>query len=254
MKDPRTMRLVLVAMAVGACMPALAVADVVSDQAAALLVYPRVIAGRFGDFSGESVIQLTNTSNQEQRVHCFYVNAGGRCSLSENFCDPVERPCEAAEGFCVPQWVETDFDIVITPRQPLAWRVSEGLTGDDLPLTGAISGPGNSTNVGTSIPPVTEPFLGELKCIVVDGTHHAVPSNVLIGNSTLISEVVEKDQTGQGGAAQSLEADVDKHNAIGIEAINGDADQDNVLVLGGGAGEYNGCPAVLIVNHIFDFA
>ena len=47
---------------------------------------------------------------------------------------------------------------------------------------------------------------------------------------------------------------VAKDNAIGIQAIPGAVNDDNILVLGGDGAEYNGCPNILILNHFFDFA
>jgi hypothetical protein len=243
------MKSVLIATGLSLGVASVASADILSDEATALLLYPRVVNGPiFDGRDAESIIQITNTSTNPQLVHCFYVDASSRCSISERSCDALENSCAPEEGFCIPGWVETDFDIMLTPRQPLAWRVSNGLQGDDLPLTGAIVGPGNSTNVGTSIPPVGLPFLGELKCIAVDGSRLPVPNNVLIGNATT---VVQDDDP---SAFQLGLFTIDKSNAIGIKAIDGDANGDKILVLGGGENEYNGCPQVLIVDHLFDFA
>jgi len=218
---------------------ATASADIVSDQAAALVVYPRVISDP--ETTQETLIQLTNTSTLPQAAHCFYIDSTSRCSLDNDPCDALEDPCAPEQGLCLPNWIETDFDVVITPRQPLAWVASQGLAGDELPLDGLrFFGIGNSSNIGTRIPPVTQPFVGELKCIATDGTGRPVPNNALIGHATVVI-------TTDGNA-------VEKHSAIGILAIDGDANGDNVLVLGGGENEYNGCPQVLIVNHFFDFA
>jgi hypothetical protein len=218
-------------------------ADIVSDQAAALLVYPRIVSGSFGMGVGqETLIQLSNTSNAPQRVHCYYIDAVGRCSGNDRVCDPLQDPCGASEGLCVQRWVETDFDVVLTPRQPLAWVASQGLAGSDLPLDGrSFFGIGGSSNAGSRIPPVAQPFLGELKCIAVDGRGLPVANNSLIGHATLV------DQDAPTIA-------VEKHNAIGIKAREGDANEDKILVLGGDGNEYNGCPQVLIANHFFDFA
>ena len=219
-------------------------ADVVSDQAAALLVYPRIISGSLSpDIDQETLVQLTNTSNVPQQHHCFYVDASSRCSVdTAEPCDQIEDPCAPEQGLCLPSWVETDFDVVVTPRQPIAWVVGDGLSGDDLPVDGLnFFGPGGSSNIGTNIPPVTQPFVGELKCIVVDGQRQPIPNNAIIGHATIVDQF-------------ETEFAVEKHSAIGILAIDGNANQDNVIVLGGGENEYNGCPQVLIANHFFDFA
>jgi hypothetical protein len=109
-----------------------------------------------------------------------------------------------------------------------------------LPLDGRLMvGVGGSSNVGTRIPPVPEdPFVGELRCLVVDDSGTPIDWNVLKGEATIVRDA--------GGL------DVNKYNAIGIQAIEGAVDGDRELVLGGPEAEYNGCPSVLILNHFFE--
>jgi hypothetical protein len=168
-------------------------------------------------------------------------------------------------GICRPDWNETDFRIRLTPRQPLGWLASQGLSGFDpfppktfgtFPIDGVtncgLSGgsPGTpgptctSSNVGSAIPPVPEsPFNGSLRCIAVDDDNVPVDRNVLKGEQTI------------GVLAEDFDViQVAKDNAIGIQAIPGQVNDDNILVLGGDGAEYNGCPNVLILNHFFDFA
>ena len=209
-------------------------AEVASDRAAAIVVFPRIEVNPIT----ETQIQLTNTSTDTQILHCFYINATSHCSVSQRACDNIENPCENVEGLCLPGWIETDFQVILTPRQPIAWVASRGLAGDEVPLDGtAFRGPRGESNAGTSIPPTSEAiFVGELKCIVVDDSGRAVPRNVIKGEATIFSD-----------------GDVEKYNGVGIQAIEGDANGDNILVLGGDANEYNGCANVLIVDHFFDF-
>ncbi len=218
----------------------LAEADIRSDQAASILIYPKIVT----DTSLDTVIQVSNSSLEPVILHCFYIDANSHCSVSGGVCDPQdEQPCPSPGDLCLPGWVETDFRVVLTGRQPLAWKASQGLADDDIPLDGVTQvGPTGQSNAGTRVPPVAEEqFLGELKCIVVDENENAIPRNVVTGAATIV------DTSG-------ADLDVEKYNAIGIQGIQGDANGDRILELGSERQEYNGCPNVLIVNHFFDFA
>src|SRR6185369_8209588 len=108
----------------------------VSDQAAALVVYPAIASARP---VADTLIQLSNTSTQVAAVQCYYVNVVGRCSISDSPCidvGQVSTECPLDVDLCIPNWIETDFKIWITGRQPLAWTASEGLQAADLPLDG----------------------------------------------------------------------------------------------------------------------
>jgi hypothetical protein len=252
-------------------------ADVTSDQAAAIVVWPIVSVTRDTDslapFADDTLIQLSNTSTKPVVAHCFYLNANSHCSNSGDVCQIGAQCCgEGGCGFCLPAWNETDFDIVLTARQPIAWEASDGLSdfcspnaepGEPcIPLDGTSrKGPLDPTapsgvkrfqsNAGTRILPVPEtPFQGELKCIVIDQTSgepvRGTAANVLIGQATL--ETAEDDSL-----------DVAKYNAIGIKALaEGNSDPNpNVLTLQNspaGQGDYEGCPNVIILNHFFDAA
>jgi hypothetical protein len=229
-------------------------------------------------FGDDTLIQLSNTSTNPVDAHCFYLNANSHCTNSGEPCSIGAQCCAGgACGFCLPGWNETDFNVTLTARQPIGWLASEGLqtfcsenssqgeeTGEPcIPLDGRVrrgpvdpTAPGGVTrfqsNAGTRIPPVPEePFIGELKCIVVDGdTGEPVQgsdANVLIGQGTIGK--VESDD----------EVEMAKYNAIGIKALAepNDDGQSNVLTLlnsAAGQGEYEGCPNVLVLNHFFDFA
>jgi hypothetical protein len=151
-----------------------------------------------------------------------------------------------AADLCLPQWIETDFKLYITARQPLAWRASEGLLAADIPLDGvAFRGPTGESNAGTRVPPFDDgPIaVGELKCYVVDGEGRPSERNVLKGEATLVAP---NEIFSPGESA--------KYNAIGFRALEGANDGDNRLRLGGDGAEYDGCPNVLILDHFFDFA
>jgi hypothetical protein len=249
------------AMVLAVCGMRPALADVRSDQAAAILEWPSVL---FFDtdtvfasgFLLDTVIQLSNTSTDPVFVHCFYENANSHCTNTGQVCVFAQECCntETGCGVCLPGWNETDFRVQLTPRQPLGWLASEGLSGFDpfppltfgeFPLDGVTSfGIGGSSNSGSRIPPVPEsPFNGSLRCIAVDQDEVPVDRNVLKGEYTLELFNHEED-----------ELSVAKANAVGIQAIEGAVNDDNILTLGGPDAEYNGCPNFLILNHFFDGA
>jgi hypothetical protein len=213
-------------------------ADVVSDQAAAIVIWPDIKADAVAGV--DTIVQLSNTSpTQSVLVHCFYENANSHCTNSGQVCEGPLDCCETATGcgICQPGWLETDFRIRLTPRQPLGWNASVGLV--DFPLTGRFGsvGPDGSSNAGSRIPPAAEdPYTGALKCIAVNDDGTPSDRNVLKGESTLVNP----------------NGDVAKHNAVGIKALEGAVNDDNQLILGGEGAEYNGCSNFLIVNHMFD--
>ena len=238
-------------------------ADVTSDRAAAILEWPSVIFAEdsFGGFEVpgatiNTIIQLSNTSTDPVDVHCFYDNANSHCTNTGQVCGEASECCltGAGCGICLPGWNETDFHVRITPRQPLGWLASEGVSGfstfppkefGTFAIDGVTNfGIGGSSNAGSRIPPVPEePFLGALTCIVTDEDGIPVDRNVIKGEATIEVNLDEADFITVG-----------KSNAIGIQAIEGAVNDDNVLVLGGPDAEYNGCPNFLILNHFFDGA
>ena len=255
-------------------------ADIRSDQPAAILEWPLVFvlgSPELNSTSGgliNTVIQLSNTSTDAVFAHCFYENANFHCTNtgevclggvgSGDECCDIETGC----GICAPGWNETDFHVQITPRQPLGWLASDGVADFDYTPpkyfgTFAIDGVhntgiGGSSNAGSRIPPVPEePFIGSLRCIAVDADGIPVDRNVLKGESTLTLFESRRDDAEAAGITPIFDGDiisVAKSNAIGIQAIEGAVNDDNILVLGGPEPEYNGCPSFLILNHFFDGA
>jgi hypothetical protein len=221
----------------------------VSDQAAALLMYPFVVVGDGNGAASDTLIQISNTSQQLVGVQCYYVNATGTCSASGEYCFSA-GDCPLAVDLCLPQWVETDFRFYITGRQPLAWRASRGLRAADVPLNGtSFRGPTGESNAGSRVPPFQETStglaIGELKCYAMNSDGTPSDRNVLKGEATFIVN----DGTDALPPGQSA-----KYNALGFRAIEGAVNEDNELRLGGFDPEYDGCPNVLIMNHFFDFA
>ncbi|MGD0948969.1 MAG: hypothetical protein ABSA52_16280 [Candidatus Binatia bacterium] len=236
-------------------------ADVASDRPAAIVVYPKIVVDTVNGV--DTVIRLANTNlNNLIDLHCFYIDANSHCTSDGSICKDATT---CGSGQCLPSCVETDFDIALTQGQPIEWKASDGLAGSDLPLPYGVCqgnpfihcGTGNDcaqanagatclpSNSGTRIPPVSEdPFQGELKCIETNADYVPVASNDLKG------EAILDTSTATG-------LDVASYNAIGIQATAaaGTVITDNPLVLGpGSAGDYNGCPNVLILDNFFDQA
>ena len=205
-------------------------ADVASDRAAGIIIVPKVVFDSDGRFSPndkptDTEIQVSNVSNQQVFARCFYVDAVSHCSNSPTDACFTTSDCQVfgVGGICVSGWVETDFEISLTPHQPIVWRASQGIPSLSI-LTSANSG---------SIPRVGEdPFFGELKCVEVDSNGAPTDQNDLKGEATIV-------------AADSSGIDARGYNAVGIEAVPGINDGDNTLVIGGPDPEYNGCPSVL---------
>lgn len=228
-----------------------------SDRAAGMIVYPNIWAIGPTD----TVVEIANTNKSDPvTVHCFYTNAVGSCSGV-----PVPIPCFddsdcGAAGFCARACNITDFTMTLTREQPIGWRASEGLSflpcdpqavpfgGQEECFNGQQNG--NTSGLSSSIPPVDSPlFVGELKCVQIDAVSGApVAANDLIGRATVIGEF-------------GVGPDAAAYNAIGIQAVTGDAnDGDQTLCLGSNSSgecttaEYAGCPGTLLLNHFFDGA
>jgi hypothetical protein len=114
------------------------------------------------------------------------------------------------------------------------------------------------SNEGRVPPSAEDPFIGELKCIALDESLVPVARNDIKGEA-LIGVVDSKRGF----------VDIAGYNAIGIPAIPGQGNRDNVLRIGGAGDpsdpgdpcheegncpEYEGCPNILILDHVFDGA
>ena len=175
------------------------------------------------------------------------------------------KPCKIAEdcpgGSCPLGIPLTTGVCKLNPNIPCA------VDNDCQPFPGGGPGACTPSNQGTRIPGVPEdPFVGELKCIAIDGNGIPIPRNDLKGEGLLETSV-------------KANLDVASYNAIGVQATGRAVDPPNELTLGGqlcdgganqggactrnqdcpdGAcvqmGEYNGCPNFLILNHFFEDA
>lgn len=219
-----------------------AVADVTSDQAAGIVVYPKLVLDTSAGV--DTVIQLSNTSDEPVNVRCFYVNANAHCSNAPSEICRTNEDC-GDSATCVDGWQEIDFRMTLTSRQPLVWTLGDGLPVGAFPLDGFVRiGPDGQSNSDSAIPAAPEdPMIGELKCVQVGEDEAPIDRNDLKGEATIVTA---RD-------AADLPLDARAYNAVGIQAREGANDGDNTLVVGA-EGEYNGCPNILILDHFFDDA
>jgi len=229
------------AVALGA-MAATASADVTTERGASILVFPKVIS----DGTFDTVIQITNTSNDVVFARCFYVN--GQLADPSQPEHPVLNP---------PLCTETDFNIRLTRQQPTHWLVSRGRPVNPSDACNPGSTPtcisqntygvdANGTGIDPgAVPPVGNNFRGELKCVEVDATGAPLGGNHLKGEATI--------KGAPQGAPQGNAVDVSKYNALGIRGTELAGAAGNALFLnnapGVHGGMYDACPERLIVNH-----
>jgi hypothetical protein len=221
---------------------------IASDQRAGLIVFPKVWVDTTGQLTGgvrvDTIIQLTNVSSSDSRsLHCFWINANSRCSISGDFCDPTSSDpalnCRDGRGTCQQDWRATNFAFEMTPNQPIGFRASSGCGALNVDCPGLADG---------RIFGVPEnPFIGELKCVQVEVadplTLEPIPENDIIG-SARIYEVTDSS------------VDVREYAAIGIQATE-DVDTNGTLCLGSSdpdcdVAEYASCPGTLILDHFFE--
>ena len=140
-----------------------AAARVTTEQSASILVFPKVIA----DGTRDTIIQITNTSNNMRHAHCFYVNGA--------LTNTVAPPGPLNPPLCT----ESDFDIWLTKQQPTHWVVSTGRLDNPLDKPCRVNGrllncdPSTTGGDGADccdagydpghVPPVVPDFQGELK-------------------------------------------------------------------------------------------
>jgi hypothetical protein len=200
-----------------------------------------------GEYAKDTVIQLTNTTNEVVEVNCYYINANRHCGGPPGSGPVCRADSECPAGIrCVPGWQSADFSFNLTPLQPLGWTASQGLA--QLPCFNFGEGcPQDQTGI---IPAVSEePFIGELRCIVVEDDV-PVADNVLKGEATIV-------EAGPSGAIVEVLAAA--YNAISFQGISDD-EGGEALCLGGAPGDatcaasYSPCAANLSLQHFFDGA
>ncbi len=237
-----------------------------SDTAAGYVVLPKVVvhttggdpAVPIGGAATDTIIQITNT-NQAAAItaDCWWVNANGHCGTDTG---PIcETNADCAFGLqCVQGWSVLDFQVTLSPGQPIGFLASSGIP--TLPCDPTFPGPGCIGNAGGRVRPVPEdPFVGELKCVQVVSADDDSLADL---NNLKIEATVVTTTAGAPGLATTAAA----YNGIGFEALEvGDAqDPADPICLGSlplgtpagveCAGEYAPCPAVLHLEHFFDGA
>ena len=240
-------------------------AQVGSDLAAGILVFPKIAVDTVGRLTGgipvDTVVEIANTDPTEIRsLHCFWVNANSYCNGDvdiANLCDPnSDNPvlnCRETGRRCLPAWRVTDFFVAATANQPIGFRVGQ------VPQSALPCLPGNTNGCAGndgSINPVEDPFTGELKCVEVNDLTNVVPVN-------------RNDFTGTARIYRVTPSSVDvrQYNAIGIQSIadpNAGPNDATTLCLGtdtngaspvcSAGAEYASCPSTLVVNHFFEGA
>jgi hypothetical protein len=213
------------------------------DSPAAVLAYPYVVTDP--EAGMDTVVQLTNVSSNAVDVSCFYEHFPLACvsGTAGESCGPGPITCS---GRCQQTGAveRIPFQVRLTANQPVAWRVSRGLS--DAPLDGVVrSGPGGATNQGTNVPALgSRRLTGTLRCNVKSSDQYRPGTdNVLVGLATIQSRSL-------------LDEDAMQYRAIGFRALEDGPgpNRDEFLQLGGPEAEYESCPAVILLAHFFDNA
>lgn len=213
--------------------------QVSSVSPAALLAFPYLTIDRSAGV--DTVVQLTNTSDAPVEVRCVLEETTPACVDGAGSCVGTVL----CTGSCQPTHTATPFRLRLTANQPIGWALTGGLSTG--PIAGAASpAASGDSDLGTQVPAVThDPFVGILRCVVVDDYGMPVERNVLTGTAS-----IETSETASG------RIDSASYNAIGIAALAGAASSpsDDWLALGGPHPEYAACPSSLVVPTLFDGA
>jgi hypothetical protein len=219
----------------------------------------------------DTLIQLTNTANDfRTRALCYWINANGHCDNAPDIICTEEnfRQVCPIGGLCEPSWDKTDFRFTLTKRQPISWSARD--PNPDLPCDENSTEPcdNDQRNQGDLLGVPEVPFRGELICVQLVATDNPNDADIPIDRNDLKGEATIVTLTSEvNGASPEInsEATIDarKYNALGIPAVPGRVNQDQILNIGGPEAEYGavdqdgniwGCPNVLVVDHFFDGA
>jgi len=180
-------------------------AQVSSNHIASVIIYPYVVVDPAAGI--DTRIHLSNTTSQELRVSCFLEQNSRRCSVTAAQRCTTQADCPNGE-LCTDVWSVAPFAFRLTDRQPIGWNAGSGLTSLPLPF-----------NEG-SIPAVADPpFVGALRCLVVDEFGSPIAVNGLLGSAAI------ETRTEAGGF------DVASYDALAVQADPDAAVLDGILVL-----------------------
>ncbi len=187
-----------------------------TDLPGSIVIFPKVI---WNGSDRDTIIQISNTTNNLTFLHCFYVNGAPRNpSLPPSASNP-------------PVWTVTDFELILTRQQPTMWVASAGRRVD---FGNPFGSYGSGYDPGL-IPPLPAGFTGELKCMEVDSSGSPLPGNRIKGEATLV---------GPGG-------DLTTYNALALPANPQPPGTELELTLtdNNPGGEFAACPDTIIFNH-----
>ncbi len=201
------------------------------------------------EFAKDTVVQITNVSNQLVEANCYYVNANGHCGGADQ--GPASVVCtddsDCLPGVrCVPGWQSNDFTIQLTPLQPIGWVASQGTVSSCFPTPCA---QGSTNFLVPAVP--EEPFIGELRCVQVDPADNLpVLANDLKGEATIVEAGLPSD-----APTEVLSA---AYNALSFVAVTEGTGTDvclgEVLPAADCGAEYSPCASSLMLQHYFDGA
>ena len=234
-----------------------------SDYTAGYVVLPKVVVHttgsptdpvQVGEQATDTIVQMTNTNQQDQiTVDCWWVNANKHCGSDSGPICQTNADCSPGLQ-CVQGWGVTDFQVTLSPGQPIGFTASTGLP--QIPCDTSRPGPACLTEAGGFVKFVPEdPFQGELKCVQVDANDIPVVANDLKIEASIVSTTVG------GGVATTAAA----YNGIGFTAeADGTGGSTDPLCLGSlppgtpagvtCSATYAPCPGVLHMEHFFENA
>jgi hypothetical protein len=247
-KTTRVALMALVGLALGTCpfgtlSPARALTT--SDQAAAIVIWPKIVvdtSGRFGAPS-DTWIQLSNTDTSDAKAaHCFYVNGNSHCANHPSVVCQSSENCQFGNQFdaCVPGWSEVDFDVILTFQQPLGWRASEGLQrgcpddGPSVGFSGTCAAPGylpiQLSGQCTNPPIAGRPCSSDAQC-------GGAPGSCKISQSNLGSGIPPVPEDPFVGSLECIQYTVTNppllDQTVGSNKLKGEA---TIVEIGGGPG------------------
>jgi len=242
-----------------------------SDLPGGYVVVPKIVvhttggdpAVAPGGLATDTLLQMSNTNEAAAiTVDCWWVDANSHCGS----CDPLLLDCiicdsnaQCPPGLnCVPGWSISDFQVILTPGQPIGFTASSGLS--DIPCESFPGDPPTCQTAGGGlIKGVQEdPFRGELKCVQVDANDIPVARSDLKIEATVIRTTVPEIPPGGPGVTTAA-----TYNGIGFAATSvGPGGLDDPLCLGtipeGSpdtcAASYVPCPGILVLDHFFEGA